>query len=258
MAETRTTAPPDDIGALWAAFRARPDHQTRNKLMEHYLPLVKYIAERLRAGVPNEVQFDDLFSAGVFGLMDAVKAYEPERGVKFETYSARRIRGAILDELRSMDWAPRLVRSRAHKLKDAVQTLRAALGRTPTDEEVARKMGLSLKAFQKFRGDAHPVGLVSLNRTWYETDSQKEVREIDFLEDQSVEDPRLAVQREDLRQLVTHSLNFTERLIVLMYYFEGMTMSEIGQTLDLSESRVSQMHSAILARLRADATLGPR
>ena len=240
----------ETVQKLWKKYWKRKDEAARNKLLENYLPIVKYAAERLSARLPDEVDVNDLMSAGIFGLMDALAAYDPERGVKFETYCVPRIRGAILDELRSMDWVPRLVRSRAHKLNGAKQVLEAELGRKPTVKELAKQMKLPMKEFHKLRRDAQAVGLVSLSRKWFETDSHKDVREIDVLEDQRSDDPFRAAQRKDIKELVTRGLSRAERLIILLYYFEEMTMKEIGETLDLSESRVSQMHSAILARLR--------
>ncbi len=161
-----------------------------------------------------------------------------------------RARGAILDELRSLDWVPRLVRARGHKVNAAMSTLEATLGRKPTETELAEGMGLSMKEFWKLRRDAKAVGLVSLSRKWYETDASKDVREIDVIKDKRSEDPLLSVQRKDVKELVTRGLSRAQRLIIMLYYFEGMTMKEIGRTLDLSESRVSQLHSAILERLR--------
>lgn len=240
----------EEVQRWWDNFLVKQDDAARNQLLEHYLPLVRYAAERLHAKLPDEVDVDDLISAGIFGLMDALKAFDRKRGVKFETYCAPRIRGAILDELRSLDWVPRLVRSRAHQLNRAVAALEGDLGRKPTDKELAKQMRLPLKEFLKLRRDAKAVGLVSLSRKWYETDSHKDVREIDVLADKRSEDPFQAAQRRDIRDLVTRGLSRAERLIILLYYFEEMTMKEIGETLDLSESRVSQMHSAILSRLR--------
>jgi RNA polymerase sigma factor for flagellar operon FliA len=251
MSRTSTKPGQEHAAALWKAFFKRRNDKTRNALLENYLHIVKYTSERLSAKLPDEVDVQDLMSAGVFGLMDAVDAFDPERGVKFETYCVPRIRGAILDELRSMDWVPRLVRSRSHKLQRAKQVLEAELGRTPTEKELARQMKLSMKDFRKLQRDSEAVSLVSLSRKWFETDSNKDVREIDVLEDKRVDNPFRTVQRKDLKDLITRGLNRAERLIVILYYFEEMTMKEIGQTLDLSESRVSQMHSAILARLRA-------
>ena len=156
----------------------------------------------------------------------------------------------MLDELRSMDWVPRLVRSRAHKLAEATRDLEAELGRRPDDPEVAKKLRMSMREFRKLQRDARAVGLVSLSRKWFETDSHKDVREIDVLEDKRSEDPLRSASRKDIKDLITRGLSRAERLIIVLYYFEEMTMKEIGETLDLSESRVSQMHSAILSRLR--------
>jgi RNA polymerase sigma factor for flagellar operon FliA len=240
-----------DIAEAWKAYRAEPTVELRNQLVEHYLPLVKYNAERIWSRLPDGVELDDLISAGVFGLMDAIDAFDLGRGVKFETYCVPRIRGAMLDELRTMDWVPRLVRSKASKMEEARKSLEAALGRPPNADEMATRLGVSLEEYQQMVGEATAVSLVSLNKKWYETDSYKDVREIDILEDKKSEDPTHRIQNRDLMRLVTRGLNRNERLIIILYYYEDMTMKEIGATLDLSESRVSQMHSSIVARLQA-------
>jgi RNA polymerase sigma factor for flagellar operon FliA len=249
MKLTQAKASQEQVETWWNRFR-KGDEEARNCLLENYLPIVKYTAERLHNKLPDEVEVDDLISAGIFGLMDAVKAFDAGRGVKFETYCAPRIRGAILDELRSMDWVPRLVRSRAHKLNDATSALEAQLGRKPNESELAKEMRVSMREFRKLQKDAHATGLVSLSRKWFETDSHKDVREIDVLEDKRSDDPFKFAQRKDIKELITRGLSRAERLIIILYYFEEMTMKEIGETLDLSESRVSQMHSAILTRLK--------
>jgi len=241
---------PQQLSQWWIEFKRSKDDNCRNRLLENYLPIVKYTAERLHSKLPDEVEVDDLISAGIFGLLDAVNAFDPARGVKFETYCTPRIRGAILDELRSMDWVPRLVRSRAHRLNEAIHALEAGLGRRPNDSELAKTMHMPMREFRKLQRDAHAVGLVSLSRKWFETDSHKDVREIDVLEDKRSDNPLRTAQRKDMKDLVTRGLSRAERLIIILYYFEEMTMKEIGETLDLSESRVSQMHSAILSRLR--------
>jgi RNA polymerase sigma factor for flagellar operon FliA len=247
-----TTLAPEDVQALWQAYKADPSNQElRNKLIEQYLPLVRYNAERIWARLPDGVDLDDLISAGVFGLMDAIDAFDLSRGVKFETYCVPRIRGAMLDELRTMDWVPRLVRSKASKLNEAVKTLEAKLGRQPTEVELAEHLQISVAELERMMLDANAVGLISLNKKWYETDSYKDVREIDILEDKKSEDPTRRIQKADLMRLVTKGLNRNERLIIILYYYEELTMKEIGATLDLSESRVSQMHSAIVQRLQA-------
>lgn len=245
--------PPDDrpIAETWAEYRKTASEDLRNRLLVNYLPLVRYNAERIHTKLPAEVDVEDLMQAGIFGLVDAIDAFDMERGVKFETYCAPRIRGAILDELRSMDWVPRLVRSRSSQVDSARKKLEMELGRAPTDDELTRKMGVSKDEYSKIKKDAGAVGVVSLSRKWFETDSNKDVREIDVIEDARQVDPFAAVQKRDLKELITQGLTRAERLIVILYYYEEMTMKEIGVTLDLSESRVSQMHSSILARLKA-------
>jgi RNA polymerase sigma factor for flagellar operon FliA len=240
-----------DIHAVWVKYRTEPAVELRNQLVEYYLPLVKYNAERIWARLPDGVELDDLISAGVFGLMDAIDAFDMGRGVKFETYCVPRIRGAMLDELRTMDWVPRLVRSKASKMEEARKGLEAELGRPPRPDELAAKLGVPVEEIDHYIGEATAVGLVSLNKKWYETDSYKDVREIDILEDKKAEDPTHRLQNRDLMRLVTRGLNRNERLIIILYYYEDMTMKEIGATLDLSESRVSQMHSSIVARLQS-------
>ena len=241
----------EDVVEVWKSYRQDQSNQDlRNRLIEKYLPLVRYNAERVWSKLPEGVDLNDLISAGVFGLMDAIEAFDLERGVKFETYCVPRIRGAMLDELRTMDWVPRLVRSKASKLEAARKEAEAEAGRPPADAEIARKMNLPIEEFEKLKAEASAVNLVSLNKKWYETDSYKDVREIDILEDQKGEDPTQGIQKRDLMKLVTKGLNRNERLIIILYYYEELTMKEIGNTLGLSESRVSQMHSSIVARLK--------
>jgi RNA polymerase sigma factor for flagellar operon FliA len=246
-----TTVVPEEVERLWIEFKRDPSNQElRNRLVEIYLPLVKYNGERIWARLPEGVELDDLVSAGVFGLMDAIDAFDLSRGVKFETYCVPRIRGAMLDELRTMDWVPRLVRSKASKLNEAMKNLEARLGRQPNEAELAEELKISVPELEKMILDANAVNLISLNKKWYETDSYKDVREIDILEDKKGEDPTRRIQKNDLMRLVTKGLNRNERLIIILYYYEELTMKEIGATLDLSESRVSQMHSSIVQRLQ--------
>ena len=241
----------EDIAHVWIEFKQDMRNQAlRNRLMERYLPLVRYNAERVWAKLPEGVDLNDLMSAGVFGLMDAIEAYDMDRGVKFETYCVPRIRGAMLDELRTMDWVPRLVRSKASKLEAARKSVEAQVGRPPTDAEIAAQMSLPIQEFEKLKTEASAVNLVSLNKKWYETDSYKDVREVDVLKDAKGEDPTTGIQKLDVMKLVTRGLNRNERLIIILYYYEELTMKEIGTTLGLSESRVSQMHSSIVVRLK--------
>lgn len=252
------TARAENIAEVWEDFFKVRNEYCRNILLEHYLTIVKYTAERIYAKLPDKVELDDLISAGIFGLMDAIDAFDPERGVKFETYCTPRIRGAILDELRSMDWVPRLVRARAHQLERALRTLEAHLGRMPTDKEIAKELNLSMENFRRLQRDATATGLVSLNNKFSDSDSEKDMREIDIIEDQRSQNPLIEAQKRDLKGLLTKGLTRAERLIIVLYYYEEMTMKEIGATLDLSESRVSQMHSSIIARLKAQMNVRKR
>ncbi len=242
---------PEEVEQLWIEYkRGLSDQELRNRLIEIYLPLVKYNGERIWARLPEGVELDDLISAGVFGLMDAIDLFDLSRGVKFETYCVPRIRGAMLDELRSMDWVPRLVRSKASKLNVALKNLEARLGRHPNEIELSTELEITVPELEKMIRDANAVNLISLNKKWYETDSYKDVREIDILQDKKGEDPTRRIQKNDLMRLVTKGLNRNERLIIILYYYEEFTMKEIGATLNLSESRVSQMHSSIVQRLQ--------
>ena len=241
------------INDLWERYQANPDEDTRNYLMEKFLPLVRYNAERIYARLPDEVDIEDLMSAGLFGLMDAIDAFDLSRKVKFETYCAPRIRGAILDELRSMDWVPRLVRSRTNKVEQARQSIEKATGQTPTDEQVAQILNVEGEEFDKLRRDSYAVMTRSLTQRCFggSDGGGREIRELDVVKDDGQCNPISDIQRRDLKDLITKGLSRAERLIVILYYYEGMTMKEIGATLDLSESRVSQMHSSILARLKS-------
>src|SRR5215207_9033287 len=190
----KTTTKPREIKDVWIEYKKQPTEELRNQLMVNYLHLVRYNAERIHVKLPDEVELDDLMSAGIFGLMDAIAAFDMDRGVKFETYCAPRIRGAILDELRSMDWVPRLVRSRAAKIDTANKQLEVELGRAPTADELAKRLKVPMSEFEKMAKDASAVGLVSLSRKWFETDSNKDVREIDVLEDKRGADPVREIQ----------------------------------------------------------------
>jgi RNA polymerase sigma factor for flagellar operon FliA len=244
------------IQQVWKEYQAGRENparceEVRNFLMEKFLPLVRYNAERIYTRLPDEVDIEDLMSAGLFGLMDAIDAFDLDRMVKFETYCAPRIRGAILDELRAMDWVPRLVRHRTAKVESARQKFEMANGRAPTDAELATHLQLPSEEFDKVKRDSSAVSTHSITRKFASSDGGRELREIDVVRDDGESNPLREIQRRDLKDLITKGLSRAERLIVILYYYEGMTMKEIGATLDLSESRVSQMHSSILARLKA-------
>ena len=250
---SRIPTPYDDMPMekVWTLYQEGRSEDIRNFLVEKFLHLVRYNAERVYARLPDQVDLEDLMSVGMFGLMDAINNFDLEKGVKFETYCATRITGAILDELRSMDWVPRLVRHRTARFEVARQKIEMETGRKATDDEIARRLELDDEEFDKYKRDSKAVVMGSITRKAAAGDGDKEMREIEVIRDEAQTNPVKELQRKDLKNLITRGLSRAERLIVLLYYYEGMTMKEIGQTLDLSESRVSQMHSSILARLKA-------
>jgi RNA polymerase sigma factor for flagellar operon FliA len=240
-----------DIGQVWQQFHETRDDLSRNLLIEQYSPLVKYAARQLHSSLPDSVELDDLISAGNLGLMDAISNYDPTKGVKFETYCSPRIRGSILDELRSTDWLPRLVRFRAKQLAKARQLLEGRLGRKPNDKEIAAELDMDMKEFKRLRRGAKLVSLLSLDTSYSQEDGEQGIREIDVVKDSKSVDPVIEAEKRDQKELLTRSLTLAEKLILTLYYYEGMTMKEIGLTVGLSESRVSQMHSSIIPRLKA-------
>jgi len=240
----------DGLKQTWLRFKENRDLNLRNQLIQAYLPLVQSTAERLHAKLPQEVEFEDLFSAGVFGLVEAIEAYDMDRQVKFETYCLPRIRGAILDELRSWDWVPRLVRTYYNRMRETRKRLMTELGRTPTDEEMAQAMNLPLEKYRELARSSPAFNTISLSRTWQRPDSNSTVEEVELIEDRRATSPDERLSREDLRTLISKGLSEKERLVIILYYYEEMTMKEIGRVLGLSESRISQMHAGVLARLR--------
>ena len=240
-----------DVKSLWLEFTQNRTESLRNQLTEHYYPLVKRTAQRIHAKLPREVELDDLVSAGTFGLMFAIDAFDMNRAVKFETYCATRIRGAILDELRSWDWVPRLARLRAHKLVDATRELKLQYGRDPTSDELAQHLNVPMEELDRIARDGMVTRVMSLSRQVRGGESDEE-RDLFILQDHNIDLRLRTMEREDVKEVLSHGLSRAEQLIIMLYYFEGMTMKEIGATLDLSESRVSQMHSTILGRIQKE------
>lgn len=240
-----------NIEEVWKDFKHTGDKDLRNVLIEKYLPLVKYIAERLLAKLPQNIELDDLTSAGIFGLMDAIEGFDLTRGVKFETYCTTRIRGAILDELRSLDWVPRIVRNKANRVEAAWKGLEMELGRTPTDMEMAERLEMSLEEYEELLREASAITIVSLTDKTKEDQGSKSLRKIDLLENKKQPDPEDELKRKEITEFITKGLSRKERLIMILYYYEDLTMREIGATLNLSESRVCQLHSRIIFRLKS-------
>ncbi len=241
---------PPEIEALWVEYKKTRDPLLRNKLIERYHPLVRYISERLLSTLPRSIELDDLTSAGLFGLMDAIDGFDLTRGIKFKTYCTTRVRGSILDELRSQDWVPRLVRLKANKISRAWKALEARHGREPTAVEMAEELEISVAEFQAMSEEANPVTIFSLSDKFDDSQSDGGMEKSDVIADRRTESPVDCLNRRDAIEVMTQNLAQKEKRIVIMYYYEGLTMKEIGRILDLTESRVCQIHSNVIARLR--------
>ncbi|MDA3629810.1 RNA polymerase sigma factor WhiG [Saccharopolyspora oryzae] len=243
------------IVALWQAFGERRDQELRDRLVLHYAPLVKYVAGRVGTGLPSHVEISDLIQSGIFGLVDAIEKFEPERGLKFETYAMQRIRGAILDDLRAQDWVPRSVRSRARDVERALERLEAKLQRTATDAELAAELELSLDELRELFAQLQMTSVVALDDLIGAGPMQASLAET--LPDDRAEDPVAAlVDRDSRRQLAeaVERLSERDRVVVTLYYFENLTLAEIGKVLGVTESRVCQLHTRAVLRLRTKLT----
>ena len=245
---TKTTL--DRAQSQYAQFR---DPQARDRLLVENLPLVKYIAGRLAIGLPKSVEMDDLISAGVIGLIEALNSFNISKGVKFETYASLRIRGAILDELRSVDWVPRSTRAKYREIERTISKLENDLGRSPTDEELAEGLGVSLHEYYEMIDDVSSATLLSLDELSYGSEDDRPVPLIDTLESTDQEDALSDLEREEMKRALAEAigqLSEQERLVVALYYYEELTLKEIGQVMELSESRVSQIHTKAVLSLR--------
>ena len=240
----------DDLTGIWVTYKKTNDDNLRNILIETHMPLVRMIAERLLQTLPKSIELEDLTSAGTFGLMDAIKGFDLSRGIKFKTYCTTRIRGSILDELRSQDWVPRLVRLKAHRLEKALRKLEGELGRDPNQFELAEAMEMSLDELQATRQEAHAKAIFSLSEKWNDSNDDSDMEKVEILADKKCADPMQTMQQRDVLDLITSNLTKKERLIVIMYYYEGLTMREIGEIMELTESRVCQIHSNVMSRLK--------
>ena len=235
---------------LWRQYERTKDPAARNRLMELYLPVVNFIAERLLLTLPRSIDVDDLRSAGTFGLMDAIEGFDIDRGIKFKTYCSNRIRGAILDELRSQDWVPRLVRLKANQLARAQSALEARHGRAPTHAEMAEELGVDLNDYGSMSEEARAHTVRSLSESWDDGSGEQTVEKIDFIRDLRAADPADLLNQDDVMRAIIRSLNRKEKQIILMYYRDGLTMKQIGGVLHLTESRVCQIHSNVMKKLK--------
>lgn len=241
---------PPEIEKLWVDYKETRDPLLRNKLIERYYPLVRYIGERLLSTLPRSIELDDLTSAGFFGLMDAIDGFDLTRGIKFKTYCTTRVRGSILDELRSQDWVPRLVRLKANKISRAWKTLEARFGREPTEVEMAELLEISVEEFKAMSDEANPVTMYSLSDKFDDSQADGGMEKSDVIADRRTESPLECLNRRDALEVLTRNLAQKEKRIIILYYYEGLTMKEIGRILDLTESRVCQIHSNVISRLK--------
>jgi RNA polymerase sigma factor for flagellar operon FliA len=253
---TRITIPPavdDELGALWDAFKGSASDEARERLILHYAPLVKYVASRVATGLPASVEQADLVSYGVFGLIDALQKFEPGRGNKFETYAIPRIKGAIIDELRAMDWVPRSIRFKAREIEKAHSDLEAMLKRQPTEAEMAERLGISRSELHDVVSQISFVSVLALDElVSVGADRGEQVSLIDTLADKHL-DPTSGVESQETRGLLAaaiNSLSEREKIVVTLYYFEGLTLAEIGEILGVTESRVCQIHTKAVGGLR--------
>ena len=246
----------DDTGAiqqLWVEYKTTGARDARDRLIVHYSPLVKYVAGRVSVGLPQNIEQADLVSYGVFGLIDAIDKFDLERQIKFETYAIARIKGAIIDELRSIDWVPRSVRAKARSVEKAYATLEASLLRTPTDAEIAQEMGISENDLQTIFNQISFVGLVALDEMLSGGERGESTTLGDTIPDKG-EGPVAAYEVEEMKQILAGAisrLGDREKLVLMLYYYEGLTLAEIGEVLGVTERRVCQIHTKAVIQLRS-------
>ncbi len=238
---------------LWKKLVKSKDQELRDYFVIKYAPLVKYVAGKISMGMPQNIEFDDLVSYGVFGLIDAINKFDPNRGIKFKTYAMTRIRGAIFDELRSIDWIPRSIRQKAKQIEQVIADLENKLGRTVEDEEIAQELGVSADQFQSLLNKLSGTSMLSLNDIWYLGDDSDELSILETLEAPDNMNPDVLIEKEEIRDYIIDAIKKLpdkEKKVIVLYYYEDLTLKEIGEVLDVTESRVSQLHTKAIMRLR--------
>jgi len=242
---------------LWQQYRKNRDPAIREAFIKQYAPLVKYVAGKVAVGMPNNVEFDDLVGYGVFGLIDAIDKYDPEKNVKFKTYAVTRIRGAIFDELRLIDFVPRSVRQKTREIESTISSLEAQLGRTASDQEIAGALGMDESEYMKVIQKISGTSIISLNDLWYSGDDNDKVSIGDSIESPSSLNPDVMVVNEEIRRVIVEAINELpdkEKKILVLYYYEDLTLKDIGRVLQVTESRVSQLHTKAVLHLRSKLT----
>jgi RNA polymerase sigma factor FliA len=242
---------------LWRIYRRTRDQKLRDFFVRQYAPLVKYVAGKIAMGMPQNVEFDDLVGFGVFGLFDAIDKFDPGKHVKFKTYAVTRIRGAIFDELRTIDWVPRSVRQKAREVEETVRRLESSLGRAASDEEIASGMEMGVKDFQQMMLKISGTSMLSLHDIWYTGEDNDKISIAESIESPGSLNPDTIVEKEEIKRVIVDAIKELpdkEKKVLVLYYYEDLTLKEIGEVLEVTESRVSQLHTKAVMRLRAKLT----
>jgi RNA polymerase sigma factor for flagellar operon FliA len=250
-----TSVKATELRELWQRYKKDGDEKARERLVLAYSPLVKFVAGRMSSGLPAHIEESDLISYGLLGLIGAIERFDPDREIKFETFAVARIKGSIIDELRSLDWVPRSVRAKAREIEAAHAKLERTLGRTPTDEEVAAELGVTNEEFQESLLQISNSSVVALDELWSVSDaSGDQVSLLDTMKDPSAVDPARELGVSELKDRLANAISRLperEKLVVALYYYENLTLREIGEVLGVTESRVSQLHTKAVLRLKA-------
>lgn len=246
----------EETDKLWERYKRKKDPNIKELLIKKYMYLVRYVVTRIEMCLPTykpNSESDDLISCGIIGLMDAIEKFDPNRGIKFKTYAISRVRGAILDELRALDWVPRSIRQKARQLENACNELENELMRPANDFEVANALGVSMDEFHNLVTSVNNTAVISLDKFWAVKDDSQAVQIMDLVEDIKIPNPEQANETQEKKKVLRHAIDKLpdrEKTVVSLYYFEDMTLKQIGEILDVSESRVSQMHSKAIVRLK--------
>ncbi len=238
---------------LWKKYQIHKNPEIKEYFTQKYAPLVKYVAGKVAVGMPHNVEFDDLVSYGTFGLLDAIEKFDASKEVKFKTYAMTRVRGSIFDELRTIDWIPRSIRQKAKQVERAIVELEGKFGRTVDDKEVAQELDISIEEFHKLVSRISGTSLVSLNDVWHGGDDSEELSFIETVESPISTNPDVIVEREETKNIIVEAIKKLpekEKKVVVLYYYEDLTLREIGEVLEVTESRVSQLHTKAVMRLR--------
>lgn len=242
---------------LWEEYKKTKSPTIRDKFIRQYMPLVKYVAGKVAVGMPNSVEFDDLVGFGQFGLLDAINKYDTSKNVKFKTYAVTRIRGAIFDELRQIDWVPRSVRQRSREIEDAIATLEAKLSRPATDTEIAEFLNLTEDEYHRTVMKVSGTSVLSLNDVWFAGDDNDNMSIGNNIEAPASLQPDVIAEKDEMRKVIAQAISELpekEKKVIVLYYHEDLTFKEIGEVLEVSESRISQLHTKANLRLRAKLT----